>query len=88
MALGSSSVTASWSTALPGTNYRVSINTTDATAGYSPDDVLGSQCFAFDVGSKTATSFDITFRRCNNGVATAVSLAVTLDWIAIADNNP
>jgi len=84
MAVGSSSVTASWTTPLIDTNYRVSINTSASITGYSPDD----RCYTFDVGLKTTTSFDITFRRCNNGAATPVSPAVTLDWIAIADNNP
>ncbi len=84
MAVGNSSGTASWTTPLIDTNYRVSINTSASITGYSPDD----RCYTFDVGLKTTTSFDITFRRCNNGAATPVSPAVTLDWIAIADNNP
>lgn len=57
--------------------YAMSVQPTN-TAGYSPTTV----CTYFNVLNKTATSFQVQHKRCDNGVPVPLDTAVSLDWIA------
>jgi hypothetical protein len=59
------------------TAYAVVVQPTN-TAGYSPTTV----CTYFNVLNKTATTFQVQHKRCDNGVPVALDVGVSLDWIA------
>jgi hypothetical protein len=68
---------------LPSANYSVSVQATN-TGGYSPT----TECTYFNVLHKTANGFDVQHKRCSDGVPLALTVGVSLDWIAIIKTDP
>jgi hypothetical protein len=82
IASGTNNASVTFSSALPSASYRVALNPTGATAGYTPND----NCFFFNAASKTTTGFTVEHRRCDTGILRNVDPALALDWMAIVDN--
>jgi hypothetical protein len=77
-AVGQAGITVNFPVAWPANVvYAMSVQPTN-TSGYSPTTV----CTYFNVLNKTATSFQVQHKRCDNGVPVALDAAITLDWIA------
>ncbi|HZD04616.1 MAG TPA: hypothetical protein VE173_06855 [Longimicrobiales bacterium] len=77
--ISGSSVAVTFSSTLPSSDYRVSLNVTSGN-GYTG---LLDTCTYFNVTSRTASGFTVEHRKCNGGGLTNVASNTTLDWIAI-----
>jgi hypothetical protein len=76
--IGQAGITINYPVAWPAnTAYSVVVQPTN-TAGYSPTTV----CTYFNVLNKTATTFQVQHKRCDNGVPVPLDVNVSLDWIA------
>ncbi len=80
---GQAGIFVTFTTPLPSANYSVSVQATN-TGGYSPT----ADCTYFNVLHKTANGFDVQHKRCNDGVPLALTVGVSLDWIAIVKTDP
>ena len=80
---GQNTVTVTWTTALPSTNYRVALTFTN-----TPNFGSSSGWGYVMAGSKTTTQFVIGLKDSDGTTHSAPSGGVVFDWIAIADNNP
>jgi hypothetical protein len=84
---GQSSATVLWTTALPSASFRVSVNPSVSSGNIGWSSQSGVY---FNISSKSTTGFTITARKPDDGSAVTMDTSggVTLDWIAISDNNP
>ena len=83
-------MTVAFSSALPSTDYRVSVAIT-SIAGFAANSVCGvvpdvDGCYFIAVTAKTTTGFTLSLRSPQDGsLENASPGAITLDWIAIAN---
>jgi hypothetical protein len=75
---GSSSVSVTFSSAMPSANYSVSVVVTSGT-GYNSS----NSCRYWNVTGKTINGFTIEDRLCSSGNLSNLDNNATLDWIAI-----
>jgi hypothetical protein len=77
-AIGQAGITINYPVPWPANTVYSAVVQPTNTAGYSPTTV----CTYFNVLNKTATSFQVQHKRCDNGVPVPLDVAVSLDWIS------
>jgi hypothetical protein len=82
IASGSSSATATFSSAFPGgTTVRVVVSTLGATGGLTGS----TNCRYLDVGSVSTSGFTVTIRQCVSGATANANASTPIAYIAIGD---